>query len=178
VPRLQPIGVIRSEFRDLDDTPVQAALAPEAHGVVELDPSLADALDGLEGFDYAWLLTWLGPTGGRSRSKVNLRPVPFLLSATPREVGYFATRTPRRVNPIGLSLVRILAVEPPKVRFAGVDMVDGTLLLDIKPYVARLDQVKGTVRSGWFDTVSMEAGATPNSLKGQAGKASSDRAAR
>jgi tRNA-Thr(GGU) m(6)t(6)A37 methyltransferase TsaA len=165
LPGLRSIGVISSPFLDPDETPVQAALASEAEGVAELDPELSDALDGLSGFDYAWILTWLGGSANQSAEEINLRPVPFLLSSQPRQIGYLATRGPRRINPIGLSLVRILEVHPPKVRFAGVDMVDGTLVLDIKPYVSRFDGVDRPVRCGWFDGVEIHEGSTPNSLK-------------
>jgi len=165
LPGLRPIGRIRSQFLDPDETPVQAALATEAEGVVEIDRELIDALDGLAGFDYAWILTWLGGSADPSVGEVNLRPVPFLLSGQPRPIGLLATRGPRRINPIGLSLVRILAVEPPEVRFAGVDMVDGTLVLDIKPYVPRFDRVDGPVRYGWFEAIQIVDGSTPNSLK-------------
>jgi len=166
---LRPIGVIRSEFRDPDETPVQAALSQDAEGVVELDPELTDALDGLSGFDYAWILTWLGGSADQAQREIDLQPVPYLLSDQPRRVGYLATRSPRRVNPIGLSLVRILSVNPPKVRFAGVDMVTGTVLLDIKPYVSRFDHVDQPVRSGWFDAVVIKDGSTPRSLRAGGG---------
>jgi tRNA (adenine37-N6)-methyltransferase len=165
LPSLRAIGVIRSLFRDLDETPVQSALAPKIEGIVELDPELSDALDGLSGFDYAGILTWLGGSTNRPLEEINLRPVPYLLSNQPRPIGYMATRGPRRVNPIGLSLVRIVAVHPPEVRFAGVDMVDGTPVLDIKPYVTRFDLAEGPVRCGWFDAITIENGSTPNSLK-------------
>lgn len=165
LPGLQPIGVIHSEFRDFDETPVQAALSRTAEGVIALDPALSDALEGLSGFDYAWILTWLGGSTSQSVADINLQPVPYLLSGQPRRVGYLATRSPRRINPIGLSLVRIVRVDPPEVRFAGVDVVDGTPLLDIKPYVSRFDQVDQPVRCGWFDAIVIREGSTPNSLR-------------
>lgn len=90
--------------------------------------------------------------------------MPLLLRRRPREVGIFATRGPRRPNPIGLSNVRLLRVDGPTVHFAGVDMVDGTPLLDLKPYVAHVDQPAGPVRSGWFDTVTFDGRITPASL--------------
>ena len=165
LPGLRRIGIIRSPFRDPDETPIQAALAPGVEGVIELDSELSEALDGLSGFDYAWILSWLGGSTTRPLTEINLRPVPFLLSSQPRAIGYLATRGPRRVNPIGLSLVRVLEVDPPKVRFAGVDMVDGTVVLDIKPYVTRFDHIDGPVRCGWFDTTEILDGSTPNNLK-------------
>ena len=80
-------------------------------------------------------------------------------------MGTFATRSPKRPTPIGLSLVRLVAIDGTTIRFKGVDMVDGTLLLDLKPYVTRLDVADGDVRCGWFDTVALDGGSTPASLQ-------------
>jgi len=167
------IGVVRTDRTTTVDTPVQAALNPDEEGVLELDPAYVDGLDGLAGFDYAWLLTWLdgpAPAGAEEppepREPLNLRPVPFLLARRPRPIGVFATRGPRRVNPIGLSLVRVVAVEGALIRFAGVDLVDGTPVLDIKPYVGAFDGPPGPVRCGWFDELALPPGATPASLSG------------
>jgi tRNA (Thr-GGU) A37 N-methylase len=79
-------------------------------------------------------------------------------------MGVLATRGPRRINPIGLSLVRLLGVDGRLVRFAGVDMIDGTPVLDLKPYVTRFDRPPGEPRSGWFDSIDFVEGATPNDL--------------
>jgi len=156
---------VRSPYLTLDKTPVQSSLVPLASGTIELDPGLADALHDLDGFDYAWLLTWLGPRDGSSPPEVAMRLVPFFLKRQPREVGYLATRSPRRLNPIGLSLIRIVAVDPPNVNFAGVDVVDGTPVLDLKPYVTRFDRPRAEPRCGWFDSVALEDGATPETLR-------------
>jgi len=131
--------------------------------VIEVDPRYADGLDGLSGFDYAWLLTWLhwprdddGPP--------RLRHVPFLLRGQGRQVGIFAARGPRRVNPIGLSLIRLTDVRGPQIRFSGVDLIDGTPVLDIKPYVTRFDRPPGEPRCGWFDHIPIRDGSTPGHL--------------
>jgi tRNA (Thr-GGU) A37 N-methylase len=79
-------------------------------------------------------------------------------------MGTFATRGPRRVNPIGLSLVHVLAVEDRSVRFGGVDLLDGTPVIDLKPYVTRFDRPDGEPRCGWFDTVEIRDGVTPVDL--------------
>ena len=81
------------------------------------------------------------------------------------EIGIFATRGPRRPSPIGLSLVELLAVEGATVHFRGVDIVDGTPVLDIKTYVTRFDEPVSDVRVGWFDTVEINDGVTPESLR-------------
>jgi tRNA (Thr-GGU) A37 N-methylase len=98
---------------------------------------------------------------GRS---VPLRQVPFLLRPRQREVGIFATRGPRRVNPIGLSLIEVLDVTPEAVHFAGVDLIDGTPVIDLKPYVSRFDQPEEQPRCGWFDDVAIDNEITPADL--------------
>jgi tRNA (Thr-GGU) A37 N-methylase len=81
-----------------------------------------------------------------------------------REIGIFATRGPRRVNPIGLSLIQILAVTGGTVSFAGVDLLDQTPVIDLKPYVTRFDRPPGEPRCGWLDTVDIPEGITPRNL--------------
>ena len=167
---IEPIGVIRTSHTDRSRTPVQTALNPDEYGSVALEPSYRDGLVELDGFDHVWLLTWLGTEAG-SPVPTTMRQVPFLLTAEGREVGLFAMRGPRRPNPIGLHLVRIVEVVGDGFTFAGVDMVDGTPLLDIKPWVASLDIPHGhalvdEVRSGWFDDVDVSRPHTPASLRG------------
>jgi tRNA-Thr(GGU) m(6)t(6)A37 methyltransferase TsaA len=161
--QLRIIGTIRTPYTSLDDTPVQAGLNPDGEGSIEFEPPYAEGLDGLEEFTHAWLLTWLAPLDA-DRPEPGLRQVPFLLRSKPRQFGIFAMRGPRRPNPIGLSLVRLLGVDGATVRFAGVDMVDGTSLLDLKPYAEQLDSPKGEVRSGWFDGVTFGDAITPSQL--------------
>jgi tRNA-Thr(GGU) m(6)t(6)A37 methyltransferase TsaA len=162
-PGLIVIGVVRSAYTEPADTPVQSRLNPDEAAVIEIDERYVDGLDGLAEFDFAWLLTWLGRPGDRPES-VSLRQVPYLLSTRPRKMGIFATRGPRRVNPIGLSLIRVLGVVGSTVRFGGVDAVDGTPVIDIKPYVTAFDHPPTTPRCGWFEQVAMPMGATPASL--------------
>ncbi|HXY90943.1 MAG TPA: TrmO family methyltransferase, partial [Acidimicrobiia bacterium] len=127
-----------------------SAFALHVAGEVHFDARYVDALDGLVGFSHAWLLSWLAPFD-RPAPDPELRQVPLLLREQPEEFGIFATRGPRRPNPIGLSLVRIVVIDAPVLQFAGVDLVDGTILLDVKPYVTRFDQPSGEIRCGWFD---------------------------
>jgi tRNA (adenine37-N6)-methyltransferase len=162
-PRLRVIGTIRTGYPEAEHTPVQASLNPEERGRIEVDGRYADALDGLEEFSHAWLLTWLGGAE-ESPAVPGLRQVPFLLRRRPRLLGIFATRGPRRPSPIGLSLVRLVGVDGTTIRFAGVDMVDGTPLLDLKPYVDRFDHPTEDVRCGWFETVSFDRRVTPAEL--------------
>ena len=160
---ITPIGVVRSARTDRRDTPVQSALNPSEEATVELDPRYLDALDGLDGFDYAWLLTWLG-LGDEPAEPVALRQVPYLLTGAQRELGILATRGPRRINPIGLHLVQLVSIDGARIRFAGVDIVDRTPVIDIKPYVVAFDRPAEPIRSGWFDSAELPTEATPRQL--------------
>ena len=161
------IGVVRTSHTDTESTPIQASLSPAERGTLEIAAPYRDGLDGLPGFDYAWLLTWLDRPGGPPAAETAppgvppLRQVPFLLRRQRRQVGIFATRGPRRVNPIGLSLIRVLSVTDGSVAFAGVDLLDGTPVIDLKPYVTRFDRPPGEPRCGWFDGLAIADGTTP-----------------
>jgi tRNA (adenine37-N6)-methyltransferase len=161
--RLPVIGVVRSTHQELETTPIQASLARADHGIIEIAEPYRDGLEGLADFDYAWLLSWLDrprdPDGDAP-----MRQVPFLLRRQQRAMGIFATRGPRRVNPIGLSLIQLLEVTSQAVEFAGVDLLDGTPVLDLKPYVTRFDQPPGDPRCGWFDQLTIKDGTTPEQL--------------
>jgi tRNA-Thr(GGU) m(6)t(6)A37 methyltransferase TsaA len=158
------IGVVRTRYRSMEETPIQAGLNRGEHATVDIDPAYQDGLDGLAGFDYGWLLTWLHHRDDPIDRPLPLRQTPFLLRGTGRQLGVFATRGPRRVNPIGLSLVRILGVAEHRVAFAGVDLLDGTPVLDLKPYVTTFDRPPGNPACGWFDDVTMVEGITPAAL--------------
>jgi tRNA (adenine37-N6)-methyltransferase len=160
---LPVIGVVRTTRTARQHTPVQAALNRSEQGTLEVAEEYAAGLADLDGFDYAWLLSWLHDHTDRAEP-VPMAQVPFLLRRTPRPVGVFATRGPRRVNPIGLSLVRLVGVEGRVVRFAGVDLVDGTPIVDLKPYVPAFDRPAGVPRAGWLDEVPLTDGVTPADL--------------
>jgi tRNA-Thr(GGU) m(6)t(6)A37 methyltransferase TsaA len=146
--RLEPIGVVRSPHRAPDQTPIQPHFARGARGSAVIDRQYAEGLSDLEGFTHLWLLTWLHLAGEKS-----LIVKPFL-DDTPR--GVFATRSPRRPNPIGLSLVRLLSIEKNVLHLEDLDMVDGTPLLDIKPHVPDFDCGRD-VRCGWYEAVDKKA---------------------
>jgi len=160
---IEVIGLIRTSHTDFESTPLQAALNPGELGTIELFEPFVEGLSGLEEFDYLWLLTWLD-TSGEPGERAPMKQIPFLLRPQQRSMGIFAARGPRRPNPIGLSLVRLLEVTGPRIQFAGVDMVDETPVIDIKPYVTRFDRPGGHPRCGWFDTVILPEGATPAAL--------------
>jgi tRNA-Thr(GGU) m(6)t(6)A37 methyltransferase TsaA len=160
---LQVIGVVRNARTDITGTPIQAELNRAEHGTIEIAERYIEGLDGLADFDYAWLMSWLHKLA-RPRSDPPLRQIPFLLQSEQRLMGMFAARGPGRINPIGLSLIRILNVTGPVIRFAGVDLLDGTPVIDLKPYVTRFDRPAGEPRCGWYDRVPISDAITPAQL--------------
>lgn len=139
--RLRQIGIIHTPHKEAAGTPVQAALAGGVIGTVEVFPEYAAGLRDLERFERIWLVYWF------DRAKAaDLVVKPYLDT---RERGLFATRAPARPNPIGLSAVRLVRMESSELREEGVDMLDGTPLLDIKPYVPRFDAFEAK-RVGWL----------------------------
>ena len=142
---LRPIGHVRTAHRRLEDTPIQTHRNPDEPGRLVVLEQYAAALDGLEGFDYAHLICFLDRAweadgrGTRPFTGDRLRPVPFLLQDSGQRVGVFATRAPVRPNYLALSLVRVVAVRGNTVDFAGVDLLDGTPVLDVKPFEPHLD---------------------------------------
>jgi tRNA (adenine37-N6)-methyltransferase len=140
-----PIGRVRSPFAELGGMPLQSVAAGEVRGQIEIYPEFAAGLKDLEGFSHLHIVAHLhrGVPGG-------LAVVPFL-DDTVR--GVFATRSPRHPNPIGLSVVRLLSVSEATLQIAGVDLLDLTPVLDIKPYVPEFDAVDAE-RTGWLQDVA------------------------
>jgi tRNA-Thr(GGU) m(6)t(6)A37 methyltransferase TsaA len=136
-----PIGVIRSPFKDTKGTPIQTAGARGVPGTVEIEPRYDDGLKDLQGFSHIFLIYHF-----HLSQEYSLMVKPFL-DDTLR--GVFATRAPRRPNTIGLSVVRLVRVEGCTLHIEDVDIVDGTPLLDIKPYVPEFD-VREVERIGWL----------------------------
>jgi len=139
---LAGIGIIRSPFKEPTGMPIQPVFAEGAEGTVEVLPQYTEGLSDLEGFERLWLIYWLhkAPVG-------SLRVIPFRDTT---ERGVFATRVPCRPNAIGLSCVRLLSVAGNVLRINGVDILDGTPLLDIKPYIPKFDAFPNS-RAGWCD---------------------------
>jgi tRNA (adenine37-N6)-methyltransferase len=139
-----PIGVVRSPYAALGGMPLQTVASIDVEATVALHERVHGALRDLEGFSHLWLLVHLHRVEGWAPEVV-----PFLDDERPR--GVLATRSPRHPNPIGLSLVELVAVEPGALRIRGVDLLDGTPVLDVKPYVPLFDaRDAATVRTGWF----------------------------
>jgi tRNA-Thr(GGU) m(6)t(6)A37 methyltransferase TsaA len=136
-----PIGVVHSPFTALAGMPLQPVAATEVVATVEVLPAFQAGLRDLDGFSHLILLCHLHLMRGHA-----LEVTPFLDTVSH---GIFATRSPKRPNAIGLSVVRLLRVEGGTLHLAEVDLVDGTPVLDIKPYVPAFDSREGAT-SGWF----------------------------
>jgi len=138
----EPIGVVRSPYSALDGMPLQTVASPEVEATVALHERVHGALRDLDGFSHVWLIVHLHRVDGWAPEVV-----PFLDDDRPR--GVLATRSPRHPNPIGLSLVELVSVDAGALRIRGVDLLDGTPVLDVKPYVPLFD-AREDVRTGWF----------------------------
>lgn len=143
--RFRPIGILHSGHTDAGRTPIQPCYADDCVGTVEVFPEYAAGLKDIEGYSHIYLIY-----GFHLAPAASLLVRPFLQDT---ERGLFSTRAPCRPNPIGMSIVRLEGREGALLRFRGADMLDGTPLLDIKPYAARFDCIKNT-RNGWQDEVS------------------------
>lgn len=143
---LSPVGVIHSPYTDKKQTPIQPTRS-QALGTVEVFPEFVDGMEGLDGFSYLILLYIFDRSDGYS-----LRVQPFL---DDRTHGIFATRYPYRPNPLGLSIVRLLKRDGALLEIEGVDVLDKTPLVDIKPYVPDFD-LHLDARTGWYETRSKE----------------------
>jgi tRNA-Thr(GGU) m(6)t(6)A37 methyltransferase TsaA len=137
-----PIGTIHSPFKRIEGMPIQPAGASSVQGRVELLPAYVEGLKDLDGFSHIVLLYHFHRV-----KDVNLIVTPFMDTQTR---GVFSTRAPRRPNPIGLSVVKLLGIDGSTLHIENVDILDGTPLLDIKPYVPEFDQY-AVDRIGWLE---------------------------
>lgn len=143
----QPIGIIHSPFKDVEGVPIQPTGVAGIQGSAEILPELAEGLKDLDGFSHIILLYHFHRV---QESKLTV--IPFL-DSQPR--GVFATRAPTRPNPVGLSVVRLLSIDRNILHIENVDIIDGTPLLDIKPYVPEFDQHPAD-RVGWLEKARRE----------------------
>ncbi|HNX56051.1 MAG TPA: tRNA (N6-threonylcarbamoyladenosine(37)-N6)-methyltransferase TrmO [Prolixibacteraceae bacterium] len=139
----QPIGFIRTPFRSIEKMPIQPCGAKRAKGTIELDPEFLPGLIDIGGFSHLILIYHFHLVKG-----YKLYVVPFM---DDHPHGIFATRAPLRPNPIGMSVVKLVKVENNVLHIEGVDMVDGTPLLDIKPFFAKYDNRPDAV-AGWLES--------------------------
>ena len=137
---MQPIGHVKSPYTDTKEIPKGPGAKHEAEGSLEMRPELEPGLTDIEGFSHLFVIWAFHRSEGCD------------LFATPpiddRPHGVFATRSPRRPNPIGLTVVELLGREGPVLRVRGVDMLDGTPILDIKPYLSSIPPER--LRRGWL----------------------------
>jgi tRNA (adenine37-N6)-methyltransferase len=138
----EPIGLIRTPFADPVGMPIQPSDSDSTRGVVELKPEYVEGLKDLEGFSHVILLYHFHRAG---RSLLSV--IPFM-DEVPH--GIFATRSPLRPNPIGISIVRLESVTEAGITVLGIDVLDGTPLLDIKPFYPMIDNHTGA-RAGWLE---------------------------
>jgi tRNA-Thr(GGU) m(6)t(6)A37 methyltransferase TsaA len=136
-----PIGVIHSPFVDPKGMPIQPTGNGAAPGVAEIFSEYAEGIRDLDGFSHVMLLYHM-----HAVVKASLTVTPFLGDQTR---GVFATRAPTRPNPIGLSIVELTRIEGSRLYIANVDILDGTPVLDVKPYVPEFDRPRH-VRTGWL----------------------------
>jgi tRNA (adenine37-N6)-methyltransferase len=140
----RPVGYVVSVHSELDGMPLQPLADTSGESRIEITEAHRGCLADLDGFSHAWVVAHLHETLGWDSA------VPTFLDDR-REHGTFATRSPRRPNPIGLSLVEIVRIRDAAVVVDGLDLLDGTPVLDMKPYVPLFDSPASDVRSGWFE---------------------------
>lgn len=138
---MQPIGTIHSPFTSLKDMPIQPKGAEGTIGTIEIKEEYQEGLQDLDGFSHIYLLYTF-----HEAARTALIVTPFM-DTTPR--GVFSTRSPLRPNHIGLSIVELVGVEKNLLKVRGIDILDGTPLLDVKPYIKHFDAVQNS-RSGWM----------------------------
>jgi tRNA (adenine37-N6)-methyltransferase len=144
---INPIGIIHSPHKSIEDMPIQPKGASEISGHVVVDEKYIDGLRDLDGFSHIYLLYSF-----HQATRTEMLVTPFMDKQTR---GVFATRSPLRPNHIGMSIVELTKIECNKVLVKGIDILDGTPLLDIKPYIEKFDAVKNSV-SGWLNASDEE----------------------
>lgn len=146
----QSIGIIHSPHKILEKTPIQPVFCRDIKGSITLDEEYIDGLMSLHEFSHIYLFYYFNHS-----NKTSLRLKPFL---SDQEQGIFATRAPHRPNKLGMSLVRLDKIEGNALYVRDLDVMDGTPLLDIKPYIQRFDS-RDEVLSGWQEGVSNDEAA-------------------
>lgn len=145
---MRPIGTVHSPFTDRSEIPMGRGAKHEAEGTLEVRRDLEAGLTDIEGFSHLYVI-WVFHKAGRSE-----------LVGTPptddRPHGVFATRAPYRPNPIGLTVVRLLGREGTRLRVRGLDMLDGTPILDIKPYLTSVPEAQ--LKRGWLAAAEARGG--------------------
>ena len=155
---MTPIGVVHSPYRDPGEVPQGLGARHDAEGTLEIRPDLEAGLADIEGFSHLYVLWVFDRVEG-----YDLQGFP---PSDTRPHGVFATRSPRRPNPIGLTVVRLLGRDGSRLRVRGVDMIEGTPILDIKPYLSSVPAAE--LRRGWLAEAEARGG-TPGTRRETAG---------
>jgi len=140
--KFRPIGIIHSPFKEAKGVPIQPSAAKGIEGKVEIFPEYTEGLEDIGNFSHIFLIYHL-----HLSRKYSLKVKPYM---DDKERGVFATRAPSRPNPIGISVVELLEVDGNMLHIKNVDIVDGTPLLDIKPYVPEFD-IHNVKKIGWLE---------------------------
>jgi tRNA-Thr(GGU) m(6)t(6)A37 methyltransferase TsaA len=145
---MRPIGIVSSPYSEASQIPKGCGARHDAEGILEILPEFEQGLTDIEGFSHLYVIWIFDRSEG------------YELMASPptdsRPHGVFATRSPRRPNPIGLSVVRLIGREGHRLRVSGVDMLNGTPILDIKPYLSNVDAEE--LRRGWLAEAERQSG--------------------
>lgn len=144
---MTPIGYVRSPYKDAREVPRGLGAKHDAEGVLEIDRKFEQGLSDIEGFSHLFVIWVFDRSEG------------YELLGTPpcdhREHGVFATRSPYRPNPLALTVVELLGRDGNRLQVRGIDMLEGTPILDIKPYLSSVDP--GKLRRGWLDEVESKS---------------------
>ncbi len=141
--QIKPIGIIHSPFKNKEDCPIQGMVSPESAGQIEIFPEYADGLQDVEAFSHIYLFYFFDRAG-----EVKLIRPTFLDDASH---GVFASRHPCRPNGIGITIVKLLNRKENILDVGGIDVLDQTPLIDVKPYFPRFDRFDGA-NNGWAET--------------------------
>lgn len=145
---MRPIGFVRSPYSDTAQVPKGFGAKHEAEGVIEILPEFEIGLTDIEGISHLFVIWVFDRSEGYE-----------LLGTPPTDTkphGVFATRSPYRPNPIGLTVVKLVGRDGPTLRVVGLDMLDGTPILDIKPYLSSVPE--SDLRRGWLDDAEARRG--------------------
>ncbi len=140
--QIEPIGIIHTPFKKLGQMPIQPKGAKSVIATLEIDKEYTLGLKDLEGFSHIYLIYYF-----HEAVRTELEVIPFMDT---QERGVFATRSPLRPSHIGLSITKVLSIDDNIVTIKGIDVLDGTPLIDIKPYIPQFDGVNG-VKTGWMN---------------------------
>ena len=145
---MRPIGYVRSPYKDVSEIPKGLGAQHRAEGFLEIRADLESGLTDIEGFSHLIAIWVFDRSEGCS---LMVRP-----PSDNQPHGVFSTRSPRRPNPIGLTVVELLEREGPRLRVRGIDMLDGTPILDLKPYLSNVPLER--LRRGWLAEAETRAG--------------------